>query len=235
MVLVLSDAVGVFPFGKLFTGRLYDEGVVQVEGAPVGGQGFRRSAGIGDHFGEEYLAGSRGQDVLATHDVGDSLGDVVDADGELVSPETVAVADREVPALEFGALAEIAEAFVVPVDYFVRNYDAKAMGFAAGTRLRAALALVNDFAGFAARVFGDELLSAAGAGIDEPLLVELFEDALEKVKVAALNTFAVVAKTQPGEVLVNAVDVFLTGATLVVVLDTQVNLEVPFLCGGPHV
>ena len=158
MVRVLPDAVGVFPFGKFFPGRVYDEGVVQVEGAPVGGQDFRCIIGVRDHFGEEYLAGSRGQDVLATHDVGDFLGDVVDADGELVSPETVAVADREVPALEFGALAEIAEAFVVPVDYFVRNYDAKAMGFAAGTRLRATLALVNDFAGFAARVFGDELL-----------------------------------------------------------------------------
>ena len=167
--------------------------------------------------------------------MGDSLGDVIDADGKLVSPETVAVADREIPTLGFGAFAEVAEALVVPVDYFVWNCDAKAMGLAAGMRLRATLALVNDFAGFAARVFGDELLSAAGAGIDESLFVELFKDALEKVKVIALNAFAVVAETEPGEVFVNAVDVFLAGATLVVVLDAQVDFEVPFLCGGPHV
>ena len=55
------------------------------------------------------------------------------------------------------------------------------MRFAAGEGLRAAFSLIDDFAGFAARIFGEELLAAAGARVDESLGDELFEDLLEKV------------------------------------------------------
>ena len=57
------------------------------------------------------------------------------------------------------------------------------MGLVAGEVLRAALALVNDFAGFADRVFGLQLLAAAGAGVYEVLGDELVEDFLEKFEV----------------------------------------------------
>ena len=39
----------------------------------------------------------------------------------------------------------------------------------------------------------------------------------------ALDAFAIIGKTEPGAVFADAVDVFLAGATLVVVFDAQVN------------
>ena len=66
------------------------------------------------------------------------------------------------------------------------------MRFAAGEGLRAAFSLIDDFAGFAARIFGEELLAATGARVDESLGDELFEDLLEKVKMTALDALAVV-------------------------------------------
>ena len=109
------------------------------------------------------------------------------------------------------------------------------MGLAAGTRLRATLALVNDFAGFAYGVFGLQLLAAAGAGVHNPLGSKLVEDLLEKIKVRTLDTFAVLLETEPGEIFADSVNIFFAGTALVVVLDAQVDFEVPFFCGGAHV
>lgn len=210
---------------------------MQVNGALVGVNMEVRVdlAGVGNQLGKRDLAGGGIADVFAAHDVGDSFGKVVYADGELVGPESVAVADREVAALLLWIFGEIAEALVVPADYFVWNFDAQAVGLATGEYLSAAFALVNDFAGFAHGVFGLQLLAAAGAGVHEALGGELVEDFLEKIKVVALDAFAVELEAEPGEVFADAVDVFLAGAALVVVFDAQVDFEVPFLCGSAHV
>ena len=109
------------------------------------------------------------------------------------------------------------------------------MRFAAVHCMRTAFALVNDFAGFAYGIFGLQLLAAAGAGVHKPLSGELVEDFLEKNEMRTLNAFAVVMESEPGEVFADAVDVFLAGAALVMVFDSQVNLETPFVCGGPYV
>jgi hypothetical protein len=101
--------------------------------------------------------------------------------------------------------------------------------------LRAALALVNDFAGFAYGVFGLQLLTAASARVYEALGGELVENLLEKVKVRTLDAFAVVLETEPGEIFADAVNIFFAGTALVVVFDAQVDFEVPFFCGGAHV
>ena len=76
-------------------------------------------AGIGDHFGEGYLAGRGIQDVLAPNNVRDTLGEVVDADGELIGPVTVAVTDRKIATLFFRVFVKGSEALVTPFDYFV--------------------------------------------------------------------------------------------------------------------
>ena len=81
----------------------------------------------------------------------------------------------------------------------------------------------------------EELLAAAGAGVNKSKSVQFFEDALVEIESCALDAFAVVLESEPGEVFVDAVDVFLSGATLVVVLDAQVNFHVPFFCRRPHV
>ena len=204
-------------------------------------------ANAGNEFRKGDLAGGRIAYVFAADNVGDSFCKVVDADGELVGPKAVAVADREVTALFFRIFGEIAETFVMPLDYFVWNHDAQAVWLKdvipglTGNLLSlceksfSALALINNFAGFTYGVFGLQLLAAASAGVHESFSGKLVENLLEKVKVAALDAFAVVAEAEPGQVFADAVDVFLAGAALVVVFDAQVNLEIPFLGGGPHV
>ena len=69
------------------------------------------------------MAGGRIADIFAANNMRDSVGKVIDADGELVGPETVAVANWEISALIFWIFVKVAEAFVVPVDYFVWNND----------------------------------------------------------------------------------------------------------------
>ena len=181
------------------------------------------------------MAGGRIADIFTANNMRDSLGKVIDADGELVGPETVAVANWEISALIFRIFAKVTEALVVPINYFVWNNDTSAMRFAAGHCMRTAFALVNDFAGFAYGIFGLQLLAAAGAGVHKPLSGEFVEDFLEKVKVRTLNAFAVVLESEPGEIFADAVDIFLAGAALIVVFDAKVNLEVPFFCGRPYV
>ena len=172
-------------FGQFFPGAIDNQGVVQIDGARV-----RRNAdiwvtlaSIGDQLRKGDLAGGGVANVFAAHNVRDSFGKVVDADRELIGPESVAVADGKLAALQLGIFAEVSKTLVVPVNYFVWNDDAQIVRFAAGKVLRAALALVNDFAGFADRVFGLQLLAAAGAGIYEPFGGELVEDFLEKIEV----------------------------------------------------
>ena len=50
---------------------------------------------------------------------------IVNTDGKLVGPLVVAIADREVPALEFRVLVKVSEPQVVPVDEFIRNDKTK--------------------------------------------------------------------------------------------------------------
>ena len=68
------------------------------------------------------------------------------------------------------------------------------MRLVAGELLCAAFPLINDFPGFAARIFGEELLAAAGAGVDEPFCGELFGDLLEKIEMRTLDALAVIAE-----------------------------------------
>ena len=183
------------------------------------------------------MAGGRVADVFAADDVRDSFGEVIDTDGELVGPETVAVANRKVAALELRIFGKVSETLVVPVDYFIWNYDAQAMwkllsSFVCSERASVlsskTFPLVNDFAGFTHGVFGEELFAAAGAGVHEAFFGEFVENFLEKVKMTALDAFAVVFETEPGQVFADAVDVFLAGSALVVVFDAQVYFKVPF-------
>ena len=233
-------------FGELFAAGVYDKGVVQVQGAPIGGNLKHGVActDLGYDLRKGNLACRRIPDVLAPDNVRDALDEVVYADGELVGPVTVSVADGKVAALPFGIFAKITEALVVPVGYFIWNANPQTVWnviLDCSTSLHFArndvktFSLVNDFSGFADGVFGEELLTAAGTGVDKPFVGKSVEDLLEKIKVVALNALRVVFESEPFKVFVNAVDVFFAGAALVVVFDAQVNLEVPFLGGSPHV
>ena len=181
------------------------------------------------------MAGGRIADIFAADNVGDTFGKVVNADGELIGPKPVAVTDREIAALFFGGFAKVAEPLIAPVDYFVWNDDAQTMRLTTGQHLRAAFALVNHLSGFADGILGLQLLAATGAGVNESFVGKFVEDFLKEIEMGTLDAFAVVFEAEPGEVFADAVDVFLAGATLVVVLDAQVYFEIPFLGGGPHV
>ncbi len=225
----------MFPLGEFFSARIHNEGVVQIEGTGVGWNGEVPLAGIRNQLGKGNLPGGGIADVFAPDNMGDSFGKVIDAHGELVGPKTVPVSDGKVAALLFGILGEIAESLVMPVNYFVWNYDAQAVGLATGRRLRAAFALINDFAGFADGVFGLQLFAATGAGVNEPLGGKLVQDILEEVEMGALDAFAVVFEIEPGQVFTDSVDVFFAGSALIVVFDAQVYFKVPFFCGSPYV
>ena len=108
---------------QFFTGAVDNQGVVQIDGARVWGNSEVRVAlaGIGNQLRKGNLAGGRVADVFAAYDVCDSLGKVVDADRELIGPESVAITDGKTAALLFGIFAEVAKTLVVPVDYFVWN------------------------------------------------------------------------------------------------------------------
>ena len=233
----------MFPLGKFFPAGIHNEGVVQIEGAGVGWNGEVPLAGIRNQLGKGNLPGGGIADVFAPDNVGDSFGKVVDAHGELVGPKTVPVSDGKVAALLLGVLGEIAESLVMPVNYFVWNYDAQAVGlatidcfvaFAPRNDVRA-FALINDFASFADGVFGLQLFAATGAGVNEPLGGKLVQDILEEVEMGALDAFAVVFETEPGQVFTDSVDVFFAGSALIVVFDAQVYFKVPFSCGSPYV
>ena len=225
----------MFPLGEFFPAGIYNEGVVQIEGAGVSRNGEVPLAGIRNQLGKGYLPGGGIADVFAPDNMGDSFGKVVDAHGELVGPKTVPVSDGKVATLLFGVLGEIAESLVMPINYFVWDYDAQAVGLATGQYLRAAFALINDFAGFADGVFGLQLFAATGAGVNEPLGGKLVQDFLEKIEMGALDAFAIVFEAEPGQVFTDSVDVFFAGSALIVVFDAQVYFKVPFFCGSPYV
>ena len=119
----------MFALGELFAVGVYDKGVVQVQGAPVGRNLERGVActGFGYDFRKGNLACRRIPDVLAPDNVCDALDEVINADGELIGPEAVTVADRKVTALFFRIFTKITEALVVPVNYFVWDNNAKAV------------------------------------------------------------------------------------------------------------
>ena len=106
---VLAQAMGELAFGKLLVVVVHDERVMQVDSAFFAAKCFH----------ERYLAGCGVADIFSADDMCDLLVDVVDANGKLVGPLVVAVADREVAALEFWVLVKVPEAQVVPVDNFI--------------------------------------------------------------------------------------------------------------------
>ena len=120
-LLVLAEAVGVFTLGKLLAAAIDAKGVVQIQGARIGGNLERGVActGFCNHLRKGNLAGGGTEDVLAADNVRDLLREVIDADGELVGPETVAVTDREVATLLLRVFVEVSETLVMPVYYFV--------------------------------------------------------------------------------------------------------------------
>ena len=174
---VLAQAVGELAFGKLLVVVVHDARVVQVGCACFAAKSFH----------ERNLADCGVADVFATDDMCDLLIDVVDANGELVGPLVVAVADREVAALEFRVLVKVPEAQVVPVDNFIGDDKAQVVrsgivkqdftgsfAFAQDDEMFA-FSLINDFSGFALRVLGEELLAAAIARINERFVDKFLE------------------------------------------------------------
>ena len=112
---VLAQAMGEFTLGKLLVVLVHDERVVQVNGAFLAAKCFH----------ERNLAGCGVADVFTTDDMCNLLIDVVDTNSELVGPLVVAVANREVAALEFRVFVEVPEAQVVPVDKFIGDDKAQ--------------------------------------------------------------------------------------------------------------
>ena len=112
---VLAQAMGELAFGKLLVVVVHDEWVVQVDSAFFAAKCFH----------ERYLAGCGVADIFSADDMCDLLVDVVDANGKLVGPLVVAVAEREVAALEFWVLVKVPEAQVVPVDNFIGDDKAQ--------------------------------------------------------------------------------------------------------------
>ena len=174
---VLAQAMGELAFGKLLVVVVHDERVVQVDSAFFAAKCFH----------ERYLAGCGVADVFSADDMCDLLVDVVDANGKLVGPLVVAVADREVAALEFWVLVKVPEAQVVPVDNFIGDDKAQVVrsgivkqdftgsfAFAQDDKMFA-FSLINYFTGFALRIFGEELLAAAIARINERFVDKFLE------------------------------------------------------------
>ena len=171
---VLAQAMGELAFGKLLVVVVHDERVMQVDSAFFAAKCFH----------ERYLAGCGVADIFSADDMCDLLVDVVDANGKLVGPLVVAVADREVAALEFWVLVKVPEAQVVPVDNFIGDDKAQVVRrriynfsrlSSLVSRLIKALALINNLTGFALRVLGEELLAAAIARINERFVDKFLE------------------------------------------------------------
>ena len=162
---VLAQAMGELAFGKLLVVVVHDERVVQVDSAFFAAKCFH----------ERYLTGCGVADIFSADDMCDLLVDVVDANGKLVGPLVVAVADREVAALEFWVLVKVPEAQVVPVDNFIGDDKAQVVRKGDAALFVQAFSLINDFTGFALRVLGEELLAAAIARINERFVDKFLE------------------------------------------------------------
>ena len=203
---VLAQAMGELAFGKLLVVVVYDERVVQVDSAFFAAKCFH----------ERYLAGCGVADVFSADDMCDLLVDVVDANGKLVGPLVVAVADREVAALEFRVLVKVPEAQVVPVDNFIGDDKAQVVrsgivkqdftGSFTSFRMTRCLAqddemfafsLINDFTGFALRVLGEELLAAAIARINERFVDKFLEGGFVDRSAGTLYALGIVLEPKP--------------------------------------
>jgi hypothetical protein len=97
------------------------------------------------------------------------------------------------------------------------------------------LPLIHDLSRLALGVFGFKLLAAAVTRVHEPLSLQLGKGLLVEGPALALDAFAVVMEPEPREVFVDAFDVCGAHPALVVVLDAQMNLEIPLSCGSPDV
>ena len=196
---VLAQAMGELAFGKLLVVVVHDERVVQVDSAFFAAKCFH----------ERYLAGCGVADIFSADDMCDLLFDVVDANGKLVGPLVVAVADREVAALEFWVLVKVPEAQVVPVDNFIGDDKAQVVrsriaiqdftgsfAFAQDDKIFA-FALINDFTGFALRVLGEELLAAAIARINERFVDKFLEGGFVDRFAGTLYALGIVLESKP--------------------------------------
>lgn len=85
--------------------------------------------------------------------------------------------------------------------------------------VESAFPLVNDFAGFASRIFGLKLFSAAGARVNVSATDEFLKNEIVKIKAAALDTLALMLETEPFQIFTNAVNICLASASLVMVFD----------------
>jgi len=250
---ILSKAVGELALRELFVVLVYDQGMVQV----------KRALGAAKRFHQGDLPCRGIADVFAADNMRDMLVDVVDADGKLVRPLVVAVADREIPALELRILVKVAEAYVVPVDSPVRNDEPQVVRWfgrfsdltpvGACTELsrskpveplsslvsrlssQKTFPLIDDFPGFTPWIFFLELFSAAKTGVNERFCLEFLEGGLVNGATGALDALGIVMEPEPGEVFADACNVGRAGPALVVVFDPQVDLEPPFEGGGPYV
>ena len=196
---VLAQAMGELAFGKLLVVVVHDERVVQVDSAFFAAKCFH----------ERYLAGCGVADIFSADDMCDLLVDVVDANGKLVGPLVVAVADREVAALEFWVLVKVPEAQVVPVDNFIGDDKAQVVrsgivkqdftgsfAFAQDDKMFA-FSLINYFTGFALRIFGEELLAAAIARINERFVDKFLEGGFVDRSAGTLYAFGIVLESKP--------------------------------------
>ena len=98
-----------------------------------------------------------------------------------------------------------------------------------------ALALINDFSGFALGVLVLELLSTAIAGIYQRFRFELLESRFVNGGTLALDAFGIVPESEPREVFADSLDIGGARPALVVVFDSQMDLQIPFCSGGPYV
>ena len=222
---VLAQAMGELAFGKLLVVVVHDERVVQVDSAFFAAKCFH----------ERYLAGCGVADIFSADDMCDLLVDVVDANGKLVGPLVVAVADREVAALEFWVLVKVPEAQVVPVDNFIGDDKAQVVrsgivkqdftgsfAFAQDDEMFA-FSLINDFTGFALRVLGEELLAAAIARINERFVDKFLEGGFVDRSAGTLYALGIVLESKPLQIFSDACDVSGARATLVMVFDSQMD------------
>ena len=86
-----------------------------------------------------------------------------------------------------------------------------------------AFSLINYFTGFALRVFGEELLAAAIARINERFCNKFLERGFVDLSAGTLYALGIVFKTKPGQIFPDACDIGRTCATLVVVFNSQMD------------
>ena len=86
-----------------------------------------------------------------------------------------------------------------------------------------AFSLINDFSGFALRVFGEKLLAAAIARINERFCNKFLEGGFVDRSAGTLYALGIVLESKPGQIFPNACDIGGTRTALVMVFDSQMD------------